>query len=1339
MPVKRIKYSHRFILRKYLFFLLLFQISAIGHVDAQDIVTRAIPSLDKLPVSAIHRIFQDSDGYIWYGTFNGLCRYDGYNIKTFRSDLYHPGLLASNYITYINEDHEKKIWFGTLEGAYILDKATLRISPVDMGDIPDPNVFTLNVTRDGTIWINVRGALLRYRSDGSLMKKYKIEYNNSPEVVYLVYETNDGELLISIASGGLYRLNRVSNEFEAYFHNKDYLYIERIIHDATHGYYWLGTWGKGIVRFDPQNKTVEQQYIPQSLPVDITGNPTGDVFHMVQDDIFHYIWVTTQKDLFAFRVTDKGMLEQVDTSPFLAPGNKMLYEIFKDKDSKLWVSAFDMESFIIDIREYNVKKYALQALKNRIKANPAIASLYVDEEGIFWFSQDRYGLCIYDPKTDEFKHYSECKGSSNLSLGGISCLAGSHTRGRVWAVQYSSTLFGFRRQDMEIKEDIRIQLPGVSDDPETMPSLFEDAGNNLWIGTPGGLFVYRIRTATLEVVSDSLGQISGITQTADGRIWMAVKSKGICVVDSEKRFEICPFNKDFVSIDATSDGKLWLGTGNGEVLLFDPYRKELKDYSFACGMKGDIINSITVDVYNHVWIATNQQIKEYNPHNGAYRSYSTRNPDFLLTRLLSRAVCYDGKGEIFFGGVSGVISIPPSQQLESISEQVITHITDIKIMGQSIWEDASAGNPVNGFLRISPNAQNLEIEFSSLDFHNLDQVRYAYRMAGVDNDWVYLDEKRNSAFYNRLDKGKYTFQVKATDKNGLWSDKVTEFTIHRLPAWYETGWAYALYFIMAAGILWVIIYLYLQRIKQANDRKFTEQVTQMKLRYFTNISHELLTPLTILSCLAGEIESSGKEDRKRVSLMQSNIRRLKRLLQQVLDFRKAESKNMKLLVSYGDILSFVGGVCEDSFALLMKKKKITFSFSANRGKIEGYYDQDKLDKILFNLLSNACKYTPQGKSVILEMETYTLAGHEYLKIRIKDEGIGIASKELDKIFTRFYNNNFNNARLSNGIGLSLTKELIELHHGKITVESQPGEGSVFTVEIPIDKESYISDELKETFYSKEQNIELPADDSDVEHKNLNTDYTLLLVEDNRELLLLMKNIFSKTYNTATAENGQEALDYIKTNPMDIVISDIMMPKMDGLELCKHIKNDISTSHIIVILLTARISAESQIDSYEVGADDYIPKPFEPRVLKVRLENLLNKRKKIQAEFKNNPKSGLISNTGFTSMDERLIEKALKFVEDNLSDPNLDVAVLADNLNMSRSTLSRKIKAITGQTPLDFIKDIKMQHARRMLENKMTTVSEVITALGYNDHKHFTTSFKETFGITPSEYQKKIRE
>ena len=861
--------------------------------------------------------------------------------------------------------------------------------------------------------------------------------------------------------------------------------------------------------------------------------------------------------------------------------------------------------------------------------------------------------------------------------------------------------------------------------------MLEDKKQDLWIGTNRGLFVYRTGTGNLEMIDSELGSVNGIVQANDGKIWFAVADKGLGFMKNDGQYELFPSAKDFMCMDVSSDGKLWLGTGLGEVLQFDTQLKTLSDHSMSCGMKGDFINQIVVDTYNHIWIVTNQMLKEYNPNNGAYRSYATNDLQLSLSRFMEKSVYYDRKaGEIFFGGVSGFISIAPSQALESIPEQIATHITDMRVKGKSIRKEISPGNSI----RLSPDSQDLEISFSTLSYCGLEQIRYTYRLVGVDKDWIYLNPGENKAFYNKLSKGTYTFQVKATDKNGLWSNQITELEIYRLPAFYETWWAYLIYICISLGLIALFFYLYIRQMKRENNKKLVDEMTQLKLRYFTNVSHELLSPLAVLSCLAGSIRSSDKEDKKYVDMMLANIKRLKALLQQILDLRRIDNKKMELSVSYGDVLAFLKELCKDSFSIMMSEKQINFSLVAEEDSVKGFFDRDKLDKIVSNLLSNAYKYTPSGKSVFLSVGTKYAGGHEYLVLKVGDEGIGISSKEQDKIFVRFYNNKNSKPGLSNGIGLSLTKELVELHHGHIALKSALGKGSTFTIEIPLDKECYLSDEyckMSEPVLSETSELEPSGEE--------NLRETLLLVEDNRELLYLMKDIFAEDYRVLMAENGREAWESIRKNGVNIVVSDIMIPEMDGIELCRHIKNDTATSHIIVVLLTAQISMENEITSYELGADDYVSKPFEPDVLKVRLKNLLNKRKQIQANSKNNPSIGMISKIDFTSLDEQLIEKAIKVVERNLSEPEFDVVALASELGMSRSTLARKIKGITGKTPLDFIKDIKMKHACQMLKNKRMSIAEVVVALGYNDHKYFAASFREVYGMTPSEYQKKAEE
>lgn len=818
----------------FLILLLLLPISGAS-VHAQNIIARNIPLLDKLPVKAIHRIFQDSEGYMWYGTFNGLCRSDGYNIRVFRSDLYHPGLLSDNYITYIAEDYHKKIWFGTMKGGYILDKRSYQLTRIDMQELTDMNVFSINVTRDETIWISVPGALFRFNKDGTLLKRYPI--NQPSGCIYFVYEDKENNLLISVTEGGMYILDKEKDTFLPYHHHPDYMSIERIIWDDEHHCYWLGTWGKGIVRFTPDNLQENSQYTPQPLPIDITGKPTGAIYHMVQDDTFKYIWVTAWNDLYAFRITEKSTLEQINTSSFLTPGNKILYEIYKDREGKLWVSAFDMESFIIDIRQNITQEYSLPDLIERTKATPNIISLHKEPtENIFWFTQDRYGLCMYNTQTEKLKYYTDCKEVRQLPFWATPNIFPSQKEKRVWVIpQISSTIYGLTRKEMEMLPEIHISLHDISQNPGYVTTTFETTDERLWIGSSTGLFIYYLSKGILKGIPKVDGHVTCITQTTDGKVWIALKNKGIYSFNNEKLVKQYSFDKDFVCMASTSDGKLWLGTSEGEILSFNPKQeKTLTDYSRVCGMNGDIINNIIVDNYNHIWIVTNHAIKEFNPRNGAYRTYTTHDPEFLIRRFFPQAISYNAKGEIYFGGIGGVIAIPPTQQLESIPQQVTTYITDIKVMGKSISGSTDYEFTQNNLIKITPDDQNLEIEFSSLDFHNLKQIRYAYRLIGVDKDWIYLNEGKNSAFYNKLDKGKYTFQVKATDKNGLWSDKITQLTIHRLPAFYETWWAYLFYLLATTTLAGYCLYTYLKREKRKHDEIWTDSQEMIKMRTYLN-------------------------------------------------------------------------------------------------------------------------------------------------------------------------------------------------------------------------------------------------------------------------------------------------------------------------------------------------------------------------------------------------------------------------------------------------------------------------------------------------------------------------
>jgi signal transduction histidine kinase/AraC-like DNA-binding protein len=764
-------------------------------------------------------------------------------------------------------------------------------------------------------------------------------------------------------------------------------------------------------------------------------------------------------------------------------------------------------------------------------------------------------------------------------------------------------------------------------------------------------------------------------------------------------------------------------------------------------LKEGIFNIIT-DQLGHIWISTNKRVIEYDPKNGGIMDYSTMD-DVMVNSFMPNSYLKTRSGKILYGGNKGISVFTPYEHLSDNPRRIRTMVTDVKIDGVSslLEKDNQRFNLRSQTISFDAGDKNIEIDFSSLNYAFPDKIKYAYKMEGVDDDWVYVRGDRQFAFYNQLPKGKRTFYLKTTDTNGLWSNYIAEIQVSKEPAFYETWWAYMFYVVLVI----LSLYLFYRRMKRRLqlrhelkiaqiDREKSEELVQTKLRYFTNISHDLLTPLTIITCLIDDAEMTNGSRISQLSMIRSNVNKLRRLLQQILDFRKVESGNMKLSVSKSDIVSFIDDVCKVNFAPLIRKKSQTFTFSTEDKHLIAYFDRDKIDKIVSNLLSNACKYTSEGGEIKLIMKSYQNAEHTHLRIQVVDTGEGIAPDDLENIFERFYTANKGDESESNGIGLSLTKDLVELHHGTIEVESELTKGSTFTVDFPIDKDSYQENELitGETSVNDKKAAMIfeheDLDESGVVEDAQTNDNHLLLVEDNEELLYLMEKILSRQYHVLVAKNGLEALDIIKDNEIDIIISDVMMPEMDGLELCRNIKSNLETSHIPVILLTAKNTAEDRIECYNAGADGYISKPFELKILEARINNFIIHKKSKQEEFRTNVEVD-IDSLETSSIDKDFLDKVVSVIKSNMAEGDFDVVQLADALAVSKSSLYRKMKIATGLSPIEFIRNIRLKHGSQLLKNKSMSIAEVAYECGFSNPKYFATCFKEDFGVTPKEYQK----
>ena len=762
-----------------------------------------------------------------------------------------------------------------------------------------------------------------------------------------------------------------------------------------------------------------------------------------------------------------------------------------------------------------------------------------------------------------------------------------------------------------------------------------------------------------------------------------------------------------------------------------------------------IFNIIT-DQLGHIWISTNKRVIEYDPKNGGIMDYSTMT-DVMVNSFMPNSYYKTRAGKILYGGNKGISVFTPYDHLSDNPRRIRTMVADVKIDGVSslLEKNNQRFNLRSQIISLNAGDKNIEIDFSSLNYAFPDKIKYAYKMDGVDDDWVYVRGDRQFAFYNQLPKGKRTFYLKTTDVNGLWSNYIAEVQVFKQPAFYETLWAYLFYIVFTLLCLYLFYHRMKRRIQLRHelriaqiDKEKSEELVQTKLRYFTNISHDLLTPLTIITCLIDDAEMTNGSRISQLTMIRSNVNKLRRLLQQILDFRKVESGNMKLSVSKSDVISFIDDVCKIHFTPLMRKKNQTFTFLTEDRHLMAYFDRDKLDKIVSNLLSNACKYTANGGDIKLIVDSYWESEYHHLRIQVVDTGEGIAPADLENVFKRFYTINKGDESESNGIGLSLTKDLVELHHGTINVESELGKGSTFTVDLPINKDSYQEDELisehisvnginTDLILEKEELIDSKVGEG--EDMQI-ADVHLLLVEDNEELLFLMEKILSKHYHVLIAKDGLEALNVIKDNEIDIIISDVMMPEMDGLEFCRTLKSNLETSHIPIILLTAKNTVEDRIECYNAGADGYISKPFELKILEARINNFIMHKKNKQEEFRSNVEVN-IDSLEPSSMDKEFLDKVISVIKSNMSEGDFDVVQLADALAVSKSSLYRKMKIATGLSPIEFIRNIRLKHGSQLLKDKSISVAEVAYECGFSNPKYFATCFKEEFGVTPKEYQK----
>lgn len=798
---------------------------------AQNIKITRIPSVSKLPVSALHRIFQDKEGYMWYGTVNGLCRDDGYQIKVFRSDFNTPELLNDNTIQCIAESDNGKIWFGTDHGAYILDKNGYRIVPLDTTRLFSS--FVRHIwNSDGFMWVSKTGMLIKYDMDGKFVKSYSIaNANGNPSHVNGFCKTRQKEIWITISSNGVFKYDNVNDCFVPFKRSHLAHSVTSIIQDVRNDFFWLGTWRNGVVKFDPW-ASEEEMYKGAPLPINSLGQQEKTVLYITQDKVNGNLWFTTLSDLRTMRydkLTDS--FEQLHLQSTLPPANKMLNEIIRDKSGNIWVTAFDMPSFIINFVNKEPIAYSLDALRSRVGFNPAIMAVCDAGENRMWMSQERTGLCFYDLKNNDVTLFVDQPDVSQLPFESVKQMAPSRRKGNVWVIpENTSLLFELSHRGKSIQVDNKISLP--NDNHFCFTKVHEGSNGLLWIGTNKGLMGYSLAGDSVQYAFHCLGYVSSILSDDKGVVWVGTLNNGVYKIkDGQVLMNLDRIR--FVScMDLSINGDLWIGTNEGRVLLYDSAENRFKDYTVACGLNGDAVNQLVADVYGHLWIATNQRLIEFNPRNNAQDSYLTADESFLLNRFIPTTMCRMQDGKLAFGGIPGICLFTPSDKLDKVGENVTTAITDVVVKDKSLLFQEHENPLPGGKVVLPPNSNNVTLYFSSLDILNSKKIRYAYRMVGLEKEWSYTGIGENSVSYKHLPKGNYDFEVKATDKYGVWSQDVTSIHIICLPAFYETWWAKLFYILFGLSLILFWARYDIKRRNSKNEELYADSVELAKMRNY---------------------------------------------------------------------------------------------------------------------------------------------------------------------------------------------------------------------------------------------------------------------------------------------------------------------------------------------------------------------------------------------------------------------------------------------------------------------------------------------------------------------------
>lgn len=1328
-----------------------------------------------LSSSLINQIFQDSRGFMWVATEYGLNKFDGTRFSNYKSVVGDSTSIKNNYVHVLFEDSHRNMLVGCIDGLMKYDRATNTFHEIRMirsGKRVFPHVTHIQELHNGEIWMSTSGQGV-FKLDKDQKKAVSISAimnQLSCNFQSYLYEDSHFNVWIGTEGQGLLCYQPITQKVLLYkYPTINDNNISSIIEDH-YGNLFVGTQTRGVSLYDRKKKTF--------IPIPYVGDETLSVYCMAIVDDRLLIGTDGQGVKTYNRMTGKIENYNINSAPLDFAKGK-IHSILEDKDQNLWLGLFQKGIVLVPKQENPFDYYGEKSVYYNPIGQGCVMSVYKDRNHHLWVGADNEGLFELDPNGKRLHHYQPGNTSDAVS-NTIMCMY-EDSNGDFWLGSYTRGVAKLNRQTGKCEYPLHLEN-------EKIFSITEDRHKNLYIGTMGsGFYQYNLLTGQLkhyESSKDETGDLSRnelandwinyILCDREGLIWLGHYKGVSCFNPNTGSFiNFQPVNTLMTGmvgyvLQEDHAGNIWAGTTDG-LYCFNRKTKKLRKFTIEDGLPNNVICGLCEDQQKNIWVSTYRGISKFDIKSEHFINFYVG--DGLQGNEFTHGAFYEDKsGKIYFGGTNGVTCFYP-KAIGAAEKNNEVWITDFYIFNEPVQANTrSGGQPViytavqdAHLFQLSYLDNTFSIVFSTFQYNNLGQISYQYRIKELGNQWLSTEPGVNRVTYNNLPPGKYHFEVRALD-HGVYS-KVRFIKILITPPWYQMWWAYCIY----AGMLFLLllgIFNYissrLRHRREIMKREHAEQLNEAKLQFFINISHEIRTPMTLIinpleKLLAENVDQNLE---KTYRMIYRNAQRILRLINQLMDIRKLDKGQMFMKFRETDMVGFIEDIML-TFDYLARKKHIQFTFEHPMDQLKVWVDLNNFDKILMNILSNAFKYTPEqgAVSILLSTGIDTTCKdplREYFQITITDSGIGIDKDKINRIFERFYqiDNDVTKSNFGTGIGLHLSQSLVELHHGTIAAENrEDASGSRFIIRLPMGAAHLRADELenadednvlthasvveldKQEFMESAED-EYTGDEGNQDKKPVKakSHLRLLLVEDEDEILEYLKDELADEYKIMTCNNGKKAYDIILTNTPDLIISDIMMPEMDGLTLCHKIKQNANVNHVPIILLTAKSKPEDKLEGMDIGADAYMVKPFNTELLKSTIANLIANRKLLRNKFSGaQQQEDKIEKLSIKSSDEILLNKIMKVVNENLANPDLNVAMLATNVGLSRVHVHRKLKELTNLSARDFIRNIRLQQAANLLKEKKLTISEVAYATGYSNLSHFSTSFKEAYGISPKEY------